>query len=137
LWASFSTALEDFDASPEIMNYLLALLISFLAGWSVAASEVLFKTDQRPGMFQGTAGMILLLALTGAGGLSAAGGILWAFRAVPSAAVMIVIAGGGWLGWTASNWLNVAVAGAVNRLLVGVAGLTVLYGLVWSFLPPP
>jgi hypothetical protein len=119
------------------MTYALVVLISFLAGWSAAASEVLAKANERPGMLRGTAGMVLLLALTGVGGLAAAGGILWAFRAIHSSMVLILIAGGGYLGWRASDWLNVAVAGAVNRLLVGVAGLAILYGLLWSFYPPP
>jgi hypothetical protein len=118
------------------MTYALAVLIPFLAGWSVAASEVLFNTEQRPGMFRGNPGMILLLLLTGAGGLLAAGGVLWIFRAIHSSMVLVFIAGGGYLGWTASNWLNVAVAGAVNRLLVGVSGLLFLYAVVWTFLPP-
>jgi hypothetical protein len=50
---------------------------------------------------------------------------------------LIIIAGVGWAGWAASNWLNVAAAGAVNRLIVGLGGLLLLYGLVWKFLPPP
>jgi hypothetical protein len=118
------------------MTYALAVLIPFLAGWSAAASEVLFNAERRPGIFQGTSGMILLLVLAGIGGLLAAGGILWIFRAIHSSAVLVLIAGGGYMGWTTSNWLNVAVAGAANRLLVGVAGLTIVYGLVWSLLPP-
>jgi hypothetical protein len=119
------------------MTYTLVVLISFLGGWSAAASEALAKAEERPGMWRGTAGMVLLLALTAVGGLAAAGGILWAFRAIHSSMVVVLIGGGGYLGWRASDWLNVTVAGAANRLLVGVAGLAILYGLVWSFFPPP
>jgi hypothetical protein len=119
------------------MAYVLALLISLLAGWSLAASELLFREEQRPGIFRGTAGILLLLALTAIGGLLAAAGILWSFRSIPSSAVMIVIAGGGWLGFAGSNRLHVNAAGAVNRLIVGVAGLLLLYGVTWSWLPPP
>jgi len=119
------------------MTYLLALLISFLAGWTVAASDVLFREEDRPGVFRGSAGTMLLLILTAAGGLFATGGILWIFRTILTSAVIIIIAGGGWLGFAASNRLHVNAAGAINRLIVGVAGLVLLYGLTWSFFPPP
>lgn len=118
-------------------NYLIAALICFLIGWTVAASEVLFRQENRPNPFSGTLGMVFLLALSAVGAALGTGGILWAFRAVPSSAVMIVIAGAGWGGFAASNWLNVSPAGAVNRLIVGLAGLLLLYGVVWKFLPPP
>jgi hypothetical protein len=118
------------------MNYLFSFLISFFAGWTVGASDVLFREENRPGIFGGSLGTLLLLVLTGIGGLFAAGGFLWAFQAVPSAAVLIVIAGGGWLGFAASNRLHVNAAGAINRLIVGVAGLLILYALTWSLLPP-
>jgi hypothetical protein len=118
------------------MTYALGFLIPFLAGWSVAASEVLFKTEQRPGMLRGTPGMILLLALTGVAGLSAAGGILWVFQSIHSSMVLVFIGAGAYMGWRASNWLNVAVEGTVNRLLVGVSGLLFFYAVVWTFLPP-
>jgi len=119
-----------------MMTYALALLIPFLAGWTAAAAEVLFKTEQRPGMFRGNPGTVLLLALATVAGLLAAGGMLWMFRVVHSSMVLIFIAGGIYLGWTASNWLNVAVAGTINRLMVGVGGLILLYAVVWTFLPP-
>ena len=119
-----------------MINYLIAALICFLAGWTVAASEVLFREQNRPNPFRGILGMLFLLALAAAGAAFAIGGILWIFRAIPSSAVIIVIAGAGWGGFAASNWLNVSPAGAVNRLIVGLAGLLLLYGLVWKFLPP-
>jgi hypothetical protein len=49
---------------------------------------------------------------------------------------MIVLAGGGVLGAAASNRLHVNAAGAANRMVVGLAGLVVLYGLAWSVFPP-
>ncbi len=119
------------------MNYLLALLISLFAGWTIAASDVLFREEDRPGIFAGALGTLLLLVMTTAGGLFAAGGLLWIFRAIPSSAVIVIIAGGGWLGFAASNRLHMNAAGAVNRLIVGVAGLLILYGITWSFFPPP
>jgi hypothetical protein len=120
-----------------VTNYVLGAVICFLAGWSVASAEVLFRQEQRPAPFQGTPGMVFLLALSAVGAALATGGILWIFRSIPSASVLIIIAGVGWAGWAASNWLNVAPAGAVNRLIVGLGGLLLLYGLVWKFLPPP
>ena len=66
--------------------------------------------------------MLFLLALSTAGAALGTGGILWMFRAIPSLAVFIVIGGAGWGGFAASNWLHVNAAGAVNRLLVGLAG---------------
>jgi hypothetical protein len=120
-----------------VTNYIIAALICFLAGWTVAASEVLFREQNRPSPFRGTAGMLLLLALAAVGAAFGTGGVLWIFRAIPSSAVIIVIGGAGWLGFAASNKLHVAAAGAVNRLIVGLAGLLLLYGLAWKFLPPP
>ena len=120
-----------------MMNYLFALLIALAAGWTVAASEALFRAENRPGIFAGTAGTILLLLMTAIAGLFAVGGILWAFQAIHSSAVMVVLAGGGWMGFAASNWLNVSVAGAVNRLTVGGIGLMVLYGITQTWFPPP
>ena len=117
-------------------GYLIGALISFLLGWTVAAAEVLFRVENRPNPFRGTMGMLFLLALSAVGAALGAGGILWMFRAIPSSAVFIVIGGAGWGGFAASNWLHVNAAGAVNRLIVGLAGLLLLYGLVWNFLPP-
>jgi hypothetical protein len=119
-----------------VTNYIIAALICFLAGWTVAAAEVLFRDEQRPSPFRGTLGMLLLLALAGVGAAFGTGGILWIFRAIPSAAVIIVIGGAGWLGFAASNRLHAHAAGAVNRLIVGLAGLLLLYGLAWKFFPP-
>ena len=114
------------------MSYVLATLISLFAGWSVAASDALFRADERPGVFTGTAGTVLLLAVTGAGGLILAGAVIWVLRIVPSAVVatlmLIVACGGGYV----SNQLNVTGAGAANRMIVGLAGLVVLYGIAWS-----
>lgn len=119
-------------------GYLIGAIISFLIGWTAAASEVLFRAENRPDPFAGTPGMLFLLALAAVGAALGTGGILWMFRAIPSSAVFIIMAGGGWGGWAASNWFNVGVAaGAVNRLIVGLGGLLLLYGLIWKFLPPP
>jgi hypothetical protein len=119
-----------------VIDYLIAAVICFLAGWSVAAAESLFRLDERPAPFRGTPGMVFLLLLSGVGAALAAGGILWIFQKIPSSAVMVVILGAGWGGFAASNWLNVHPAGAVNRLMLGLAGLLLMYGLVWRFLPP-
>jgi hypothetical protein len=120
-----------------LTNYLIAALICFLAGWTMASAEVLFRDEQRPSPFSGTPGTLLLLALTAVGAAFATGGILWIFRAIPSSAVIVVIGGAGWLGFAASSKLHAAAAGAVNRLIVGLAGLLLLYGLAWKFFPPP
>jgi hypothetical protein len=122
--------------SEAVIDYLMAAVICFLIGWTVAAAEVLFRLEDRPNPFRGTLGMVFLLALSAVGAALGTGGILWALRAVPSSAIMIVIAGAGCGGFAASNWLNVSAAGAVNRLIVGLAGLLPMYGLVWRFLPP-
>jgi hypothetical protein len=120
-----------------VTNYLIGAVICFAIGWSAAAAEVLFRQEDRPGPFRGTTGMLFLLALAAAGAALGTGCILWMLRAIPSSAVLIVIGGASWGGWAASNWLNVAPAGAVNRLILGLAALLLLYGLVWKFLPPP
>ncbi len=118
-------------------SYIIGALIAFLIGWTAAAAEVLFRLEDRPPPFGGRPGMLFLLALAAAGAAFATGGILWMFRAIPSSAVFIVIGGAGWAGFAASNWLQVKAAGAVNRLMVGLAGLLMFYGLVWKFMPPP
>ena len=104
----------------------------------MAAAEVLFRLEDRPNPFRGTLGMVFLLALSAVGAALGTGGILWAFRAIPSSAVMIVIAGAGWGGFAASNWLNVKSCrrGQPAHCWFS-AGLLLLYGLVWKFLPPP
>jgi hypothetical protein len=120
-----------------VTNYIVGALIAFAIGWSVAAAETLFREEPRPSPFRGTPGMLLLLALAAVGAAFGTGGILWTFQSIPSSAVFIVIAGAGWAGFAASNRLHVAPPGAVNRLIVGLAGILLLYGLVWKFLPPP
>jgi hypothetical protein len=120
-----------------VTNYIVGALISFAIGWTVAAAEVLFREEVRPNPFRGTPGMLLLLTLAAVGAAFGAGGILWIFQAIHSSAVFIVIAGAGWAGFAASIKLHGAPAGAVNRLIVGLAGVLLLYGLAWKFLPPP
>ena len=120
-----------------MITYIIAALICFLIGWTVSAAEALFREENRPSPFRGTAGMLLLLALAAVGAAFGTGGILWIFRAIPSSAVTIVIGGAGWLGFAASSRLHVVAAGAVNRLILGLAGILLLYGLAWKFLPPP
>ena len=117
-------------------DYILAALICFAVGWTVAAAEVLFREEQRPSPFRGGLGMLLLLALAAVGAAFGTGGILWIFRAIPSSAVIVVIGGAGWLGFAASNKLQVVAAGAVNRLILGLGGLLLFYGLVWRYFPP-
>jgi len=120
------------------MSYVLAVLIALFGGWWVAATDALFRAEERPGLFHGTSGMVLLLLATAAGGLLLAGAAIWFARIAPSAyggslAVIMLIAAV--LGGKASNTLNVTAAGAANRMVVGLAGLTVLYGIVWSYFP--
>lgn len=120
------------------MSYVIAVLIALFAGWWIAATDALFRAEERPGLFHGTTGMILLLVATAAGGLLLAGAMIWFVRIAPpsygaSLAVVMVIAAV--LGGKASNMLHVTAAGAVNRMLVGLAALTVLYGIVWSYFP--
>ena len=50
------------------MVMILGFLISFAAGWSIAAGDALFRAEERPGVFRGTPGMILLLVVAGIGG---------------------------------------------------------------------
>jgi hypothetical protein len=119
-----------------VTSYLIAAVICFCIGWSIAAAEALFRLEHRPPPFQNRPGMLFLLTLAAVGAALGTGGILWAFQAIPSSAVMIVIAGAGWAGFAASDWLNVSPAGAVNRLILGLSAVLVLYGLVWKFLPP-
>jgi len=119
------------------MTYVIAALIALFAGWSVAACDALFRAEEKPGLFQGTAGMLLLLAATAAGGLVLAGAVIWVLRISPSASVAVIIGLFGLAGAKASNFLNVSAAGAVNRMIVGIAGLAVLYGIAWWFFPAP
>ncbi len=117
------------------MSYVLAFVIALFAGWWVAAIDALFRADERPGLFGGTSGMVLLLIAAAAGGLLVAGAVIWVARVVPSASVALIIAIGGILGAKASNMLHINAAGAANRMLLGLAGLTVLYGIAWRFFP--
>lgn len=119
------------------MVMILGFLISFAAGWSIAAADAVFRADERPGIFRGTPGMILLLTVAGVGGLTIAGAVIWFLQSMISAAVLVILAGGLVLGGAASKKLHVNAAGAANRMMVGLAVLVVLYGLVWTYLPPP
>ena len=119
------------------MVMILGFLICFAAGWSIAACDALFRAEERPGVFRGTPGMILLLVVAGIGGLTIAGALIWFLQSMISAAVLVIVAGGMVLGGAASRSLQVNAAGAANRMIVGLAALVVLYGLVWSYLPPP
>jgi hypothetical protein len=118
------------------MTYVIAMMIALCAGWSVTACEALFRAESRPGIFHGTAGMILLLVVAAVGGLLLAGGVIWVLRIVPSASVALILGLGAVLGGMASNKLNINAAGAANRTLVGLAGLAILYSVAWTFYPP-
>jgi hypothetical protein len=118
------------------MVITLGFLIAFAAGWSIAAADALFRADERPGLFRGTPGMILLLVVAGLGGLTIAYAFIWVFQSLISAAVLVVLAGGLVLGGAASKRLHANAAGAANRMIVGLAALVLLYGLVWTALPP-
>ena len=117
------------------MSYVIALLIALFGGWWMAATDALFRAEERPGLFHGTPGMVLLLLATTGGGLLLAGGAIWIARIAPSASVATIIALGGLAGAKASSMLHVTAAGAANRMLLGLAGLTVLYGIAWSYFP--
>jgi hypothetical protein len=119
------------------MTYVIAALIALLAGWSVAACDALFRAEERPGILQGNAGMLLLLAATAAAGLLLAGAVIWVIRISPSASVAVIMGLFGWAGAWASNQLNFNAAGAANRMIIGIAGLTILYGVAWWFYPQP
>jgi hypothetical protein len=124
-------------ANPSPMTYVIAVLIALFAGWSIAACDALFRAADRPGAFQGNGGMLLLLAATSAGGLVLAGAVIWVLRISPSASVAVIIGLFGLLGAKGSNMLNVSASGAANRMIVGIAGLAVLYGVAWWFYPQP
>ena len=117
------------------MSYVLAFVISLFAGWWIAAIDALFRADERPGMFAGNRGMVVLLVAAAAGGLQVAGSVIWVARVVPSASVALIMAIGGILGAKASNAVHANAAGAANRMLLGLAGLTVLYGIAWTYFP--
>jgi hypothetical protein len=119
------------------VGLLLSFLIGFAGGWSLMACDALFRTEERPGIFRGTLGMVFLLVFTAVGGLTLAGASVWAFQANITAAVAVVLVAGMVLGFGASKRLHVNAAGAVNRMMVGLAVLVVLYGLVWTYYPPP
>jgi hypothetical protein len=119
------------------MTYVIAMLIALVAGWSVMACEALFRAEQRPGIFAGTPGMILLLVVAAVGGLLLAGAVIWVLQVVPSASVALILGIGAVLGGMSSNKLNVTAAGAANRTMLGLAGLAILYAVAWSFYPPP
>lgn len=118
------------------MVMILGFMISFAAGWTVVAADALFRAAERPGIFRGTPGMVLLLIVAGIGGLTIAGAVIWFLQSMISAAVTVVLAGGLVLGGAASKKLHVNPAGAANRMMVGLAALVALYGLVWTYLPP-
>lgn len=118
------------------MVMLLGFLISLAAGWSIVAADALFRAEQRPGIFAGTPGMVLLLTIAGVGGLTIAGAVIWFLQSMISAAVLVVLAGGMVLGGAASKKLQINAAGAANRMMVGFAVLVVLYAVVWTYLPP-
>ena len=118
------------------MVMILGFLISFAAGWSIMAADAVFRAEERPGVFRGTPGMILLLIVAGIGGLTIAYTVIWFFQSMISAGVLVILAGGMVLGGAASKKLHVNAAGAANRMMAGLAALVVLYGVVWTFLPP-
>jgi hypothetical protein len=119
------------------MTYVIAAFIALFAGWSVAACDALFRAEERPGILRGNAGMLLLLGATAAAGLLLAGAVIWVIRISPSASVAVIMGLFGWAGAWASNKLNFNAAGAANRMIVGIAGLTILYGVAWWFYPQP
>src|SRR5262249_13726920 len=85
-----------------LVSYVLAFTIALFAGWWVAAIDSLFRCEQRPGLFAGTPGMVMLLVAAAAGGFLVAGAVIWVARVVPSASVALIIAVGGIAGAKAS-----------------------------------
>lgn len=118
------------------MTLILAFLIGFAGGWSLMACDALFRAEDRPGLFRGTLGMVLLLVFTAVGGMTLAGATVWAFQAIITSGVVVILAGGMVLGFGASKYLHVNAAGAVNRMIVGFTALVALYALVWTYYPP-
>jgi hypothetical protein len=119
------------------MSFILAFLIGFAGGWSLMACDALFRAPERPGIFRGTPGMVLLLVMTGVGGVTLAGATVWAFQTIITSGVVVILVGGMVLGFGASKHLHVNAAGAINRMIVGLAALVALYGIVWTYYPPP
>jgi hypothetical protein len=66
-----------------------------------------------------------------------AGAVIWVLQVVPSASVAVILGIGAVLGGMASNKLNVTAAGAVNRTMLGLASLAILYAVAWTLYPPP
>jgi hypothetical protein len=118
------------------MNYLLAFLFPVLAGWSLAAANALWKAADRPPVLQGTGGRFLLITVYVLTGLLLAAGIVWMFHTLRTSHLVIVIFTGGLLGTSASRRLHVNAAGAINRLVTGVAGLLVAYVIAWVLVHP-
>jgi hypothetical protein len=118
------------------MKLILAFLIGFAGGWSLMACDALFRTEDRPGIFRGTVGMVFLLVLSAVGGLALAGDMIWAFQSILSSGVLVLLIGGMVLGFGASKHFHVNAAGAVNRMLLGFATLLALYALVWTYFRP-
>jgi hypothetical protein len=110
-------------------------MIALFGGWWVAATDALFRASERPGLFAGTPGMVLLLIATAGGGLLLAGCAIWIARLATSGSVAVIIGLFGFLGAKASNMVHATAAGAVNRMLLGLLGLTILYGIAWSVFP--
>src|SRR5262249_39228478 len=73
------------------MAYVVAVLIALFGGWWVAATDALFRASERPGMFAGTPGMVLLLIGAAGGGLLLAGCAIWIAQLVSSASAALVI----------------------------------------------
>jgi hypothetical protein len=119
------------------MSYALGFLLATVAGWWVAAADALFRAEDRPSIFQGNLGMLLLLVITGGGGLLFAFSVIWILRISPSASIACIIGLGGWLGAWLSNLLNVSASGATNRMMVGLVGMGALYGIAWTFFQAP
>ncbi|HZS64255.1 MAG TPA: hypothetical protein VFA53_07145 [Xanthobacteraceae bacterium] len=118
------------------MSIVLACLISLSIGWTAAACDALFRDENRPDVFNGLFGTLFLLTLTGVGGFFAAFNILWMFRTIHSSAILVIIAGGAYLGFTASNRLHVNAAGAANRFVLGLGSLLIYYAVAWKLLRP-
>jgi len=118
------------------MAYVVAVLIALFGGWWVAATDALFRASERPGLFAGTSGMVMLLIAAAGGGSLLAGGVVWIAQLASSASVALIIGLFGLLGAKASNMVHVNAAGAANRMMVGLLGLIILYGIAWRVFPP-
>jgi energy-converting hydrogenase Eha subunit C len=119
-----------------MMNYLVAFMFPFFAGWSMVAANALWDAPDRPPVLWGAGGRMLMIAIYILTGLLLVTGIAWMFHKLPTAHSIMVIIAGGLAGTAASKRLQVNAAGAINRVAVGTVGLLLAYVIAWVFAHP-